>query len=83
MEKAREILPRLPESCLGKLQLDSHGQPVLDSEPVAAGENSWVFPAQSGALPTFEGADETMIAALIAEYGEQGIKSNSPSGTPA
>ena len=43
------------------------------------GEESWVFPKQVSALPTFEGVDEAMISLLIAEYGKQGIKSNSTS----
>ncbi|MCY3674828.1 MAG: hypothetical protein OXG21_07660 [Rhodobacteraceae bacterium] len=73
IDKARLILPRLSESCLGKLQLCNKGQPVLDKEPVEIKGGSWILPELGGALPTFEGIDDQMVANLIAEYGREGI----------
>ncbi len=74
IDKARLILPRLPETWLGKLQLSNKGQPVLDKEPVAIEGGSWIQPELGGALPTFEGIDDQMVTTLIAEYGEEGIQ---------
>ncbi|MCY4184028.1 MAG: hypothetical protein OXC82_10295 [Rhodobacteraceae bacterium] len=74
IDKARLILPRLSESWLGKLQLGSKGQPVLGEEPVAIEGETWILPELGGALPTFEGIDDQMITALIAEYGKEGIQ---------
>ena len=74
IDKARLILPRLPESWLGKLQLSNKGQPVLDKEPIAIEGGSWIQPELGGALPTFEGIDDQMVANLIAEYGKEGIQ---------
>ena len=74
IDKARLILPRLPESWLGKLQLSNKGQPVLNKEPIAIEGGSWIQPELGGALPTFEGIDDQMVANLIAEYGKEGIQ---------
>ncbi len=74
IDKARLILPRLPESWLGKLQLSSKGQPVLEEEPVAIEGGSWILPELGEALPTFEGIDDQMVANLIAEYVKEGIQ---------
>lgn len=74
IDKARLILPRLSEAWLGKLQLCNKGQPVLDKEPVAIEGGSWILPELGGALPTFEGIDDQMVANLIAEYGKEGIQ---------
>ena len=74
IDKARLILPRLPESWLGKLQLSNKGQPVLDKEPITIEGGSWIQPELGGALPTFEGIDDQLVANLIAEYGKEGIQ---------
>ena len=71
IDKARLILPRFPELWLGKLQLNNKGQPILDKDLVATEGESWILPELGGALPTFEGIDDQMVAALIAEYGEE------------
>ncbi|MCY4100703.1 MAG: hypothetical protein OXF46_07255 [Rhodobacteraceae bacterium] len=59
---------------MGKLQLNNKGQPILDKDLVATEGESWILPELGGALPTFEGVDDQMVASLIAEYGEEGIQ---------
>lgn len=79
IDEAREILPRLPAACLGRLQLDGKGRAVTSREPVPMGEDSWVSPEPGGALPAPAGTDDEMIANLIAEYGPEGSRYT---GTP-
>ncbi len=74
INKARKLLPLIPASWLGKLQLCKNDRPVLDAEPVPTGEGSWVIPEQGGALPTFKGVDDMMVSSLIAEFGKYGIQ---------
>lgn len=74
IDKAREILLRMPGERLGKLQLDDEAQPVLSLEPVETGGDSWVRPRPGGAMPAIEGMDGEMIAALVAECGEHGSR---------
>lgn len=74
IDKAREILPRMPGERLGKLQLDRRSQPMLSLEPVETREDSWIRPRPGGAMPAIEGMDGEMIAALVAEYGEHGSR---------
>ena len=74
IDEAREILPCLPGERLGKLRLDSAGQPVLDPEPVPTDQGSWVLPKWGGAMPSFENIDQEMIARLVAEYGPEGSR---------
>ncbi len=76
IDKAREILPRMPGERLGKLQLDSRDAALaLDSvEPVESDGDSWFRPKLGGAMPAIEGMDREMIAALVAEYGEHGSR---------
>lgn len=74
IDKAREILSRMPGERLGKLQLDDEAQPVLSLEPVETGGDSWVRPRPGGAMPAIEGMDGEMIAALVAECDEHGSR---------
>lgn len=74
VDKAREVLSRMPGERLGKLQLDGGAQPVLSLEPVETGGDFWVSPRPGGAMPAIEGMDAEMIAALVAEYGEHGSR---------
>ena len=75
MRDARLILRNADPGCFGRLQVDQAGEPVVCRDD--AQEGIWKAPRPGGALPAFKGADDRMIAGLIAEYGPEGSRHTS------